>query len=106
MIIVALYVDDMLITSNNATDVKHLVKTLKKNFQIRDLGPSKHCIGQEVEITDNSISISQTAYALNLIQKRNQENSKLMQMPMQFKFCLGKDPKIAGEAEMIDTKKY
>uniref|UniRef100_A0A1B0BW66 Reverse transcriptase Ty1/copia-type domain-containing protein n=1 Tax=Glossina palpalis gambiensis TaxID=67801 RepID=A0A1B0BW66_9MUSC len=59
------YVDDTLTATNNVTEVGHLVKVLKKNLQIPDLGQLKHCVGLEVQRTDNSILISQPGYPSN-----------------------------------------
>lgn len=104
--IVTLYVDDILIASNNEQDISKLIGDLKNNFEIKVLGIPKHCIGLEVEVETNMIAISQPGYTENLIRKYGQENSKPTKIPMLPKQSLEKNPKIPGEAENINKTKY
>jgi len=45
IIIVAAYVDDLLIFTNDAEEKKRLKQELMKRFKIKDLGPIKNCLG-------------------------------------------------------------
>ena len=44
-IVIALYVDDILIVSDNIDMVQDLKDEFKRNFQIKDLGPVKNYLG-------------------------------------------------------------
>jgi len=44
-IILALYVDDMLIVGANMAEIDKLKKQLSEKFEMKDLGPSKQILG-------------------------------------------------------------
>jgi len=45
IIIVAAYIDDLLIFANDAEEKKRLKQELMKRFKIKNLGPIKSCLG-------------------------------------------------------------
>ncbi|CAM6087062.1 unnamed protein product [Calypogeia fissa] len=47
-IVLALYVDDMLIAVENKSDVAHLKAMLSKEFSMKDLGQAKKILGMEI----------------------------------------------------------
>ena len=47
-IFLLLYVNDMLITSNHLCDVNELKSLLSKEFDMKDLGPTKMILGMEI----------------------------------------------------------
>ena len=47
-IFLLLYVDVMLITSNHLCDVNELKSLLSKEFDMKDLGPTKMILGMEI----------------------------------------------------------
>lgn len=106
LIIVALYVDDIIIASNNIQLTENFITALKDNFDIRDMGIPKHCIGLEVNVKKDEISISQPGYIVNLVKKYGLENSKPVKIPMQPNIKLEKEPSISGEAEKVEEKYY
>jgi len=62
-IILALYVDDMLIVGANMAEINKLKKQLLENFEMKDLGPAKQILGMRIS-RDRSEGI------LNLSQKK------------------------------------
>jgi len=47
-IILALYVDDMLIVGANIAEIDRLMKQLSKNFEMKDLGSAKQILGMRI----------------------------------------------------------
>merc|ERR1712023_43512 len=61
-LIIATYVDDCIILLKDIHNHLWLLKELKKNFKLNDLGPLKQCLNIEIKKTDNATSISQRKY--------------------------------------------
>ncbi|GKV49000.1 hypothetical protein SLEP1_g55774 [Rubroshorea leprosula] len=64
---VLIYVDDIVITSNDAEKLAALKAYLYKEFSIKDLGPLKYFLGVEVARTAEGIILSQQKYALDIL---------------------------------------
>ena len=47
-IILALYVDDMLIVGANIAEIDRLMKQLSKKFEMKDLGSAKQILGMRI----------------------------------------------------------
>ena len=58
-IMVAVYVDDLLIASDDEEIVVKLKRGIKKEFQIKDLGEAKYCLRIEFKQEDGRVSLSQ-----------------------------------------------
>lgn len=106
LMIVALYVDDIVIASNNQMMTKKFVKALQSKFDIQDLGVPQHCIGLEVNVKPNEVSISQSGYIKQLVKKYGLENCKPVKIPMSANVKLEKDPNNEEEREKVDEKVY
>lgn len=104
--IVALYVDDIIIASNDNDFKNKFIRKLQDNFDIRDMGIPKDCIGLEVDVKDGEISISQPGYISNITKKYGLDNCKPVKIPMQANIKLEKEPTISVEAEKVDEKLY
>lgn len=64
---VLVYVDDILIASNNDDDVAILKTQLQSHFKLRDIGPLKYLCGLEIAKSSEGIPIYQRKYALDLL---------------------------------------
>ncbi|KAL6328799.1 hypothetical protein AAG906_003816 [Vitis piasezkii] len=61
------YVDDIVIASNDQENVDELKKFLNGYFKLKDLGNLKYFLGLEVGRSSKGISVSQRHYALQLL---------------------------------------
>jgi hypothetical protein len=60
------YVDDILIASNDTAAVTLLTEFLNSQFRLKDLGPVKFFLGLEIARNSSGISICQRKYALDI----------------------------------------
>nr|GFA10682.1 ribonuclease H-like domain-containing protein [Tanacetum cinerariifolium] len=61
------YVDDIIITSNNVSEIEKFKVFLKYKFMIKDLGKLKYFLGIEVVDTDKGVYFNQRKYVLDLL---------------------------------------
>jgi hypothetical protein len=62
-----IYVDDIVIVSNDAKPISNLTSYLNSAFQLKDLGPLKFFLGLEIARSSKGISVSQRRYALEIL---------------------------------------
>ena len=61
------YVDDIIITSDDTQDIVMLKEFLQKKFNAKDLGPLKYFLGIEIARSSHGIAPSQRKYVLELL---------------------------------------
>jgi hypothetical protein len=84
-IVIALYVDDILIVSDNIDMVQDLKDEFKRNFQMKDLGPVKNYLGMRITRTQDTFNVDQSQYARDVVKKF----SRLMSRnPHKYKKCV------------------
>src|SRR5690606_23569031 len=78
VLIVALYVDDMLMFSNNQQRSDELKQELQKRFAMQDLGEARNCIGLEIERdkTKGTVSVSQQSFISELLTRFKMEDAR------------------------------
>jgi hypothetical protein len=65
--ILAVYVDDIIITGDDEEEIKRLKGCLSNEFEVKDLGNLKYFLGIEVARTEKGISLCQRKYTLDLL---------------------------------------
>ncbi|GKD46688.1 retrovirus-related pol polyprotein from transposon TNT 1-94, partial [Tanacetum coccineum] len=75
-LVLLVYVDDILLTSNNITLIHYFKKQLDLTFSIKDLGNLNYYLGIELLRNFNGLTMSQRKYALELLQSANVPNLK------------------------------
>ncbi|XP_019058443.1 PREDICTED: uncharacterized protein LOC109116811 [Tarenaya hassleriana] len=76
------YVDDILITGNDACLIDALKKFLSSKFQIKDLGELKFFLGLEVARSKQGLYICQRKYTLELLEEFGMLGCKPIATPM------------------------
>jgi len=61
------YVDDIVLTGNNAEEIKHITNLLHQHFQIKNLGDLTFFLGLEVARNSAGIHLSQRKYTMDLL---------------------------------------
>lgn len=83
MLILTVYVDDVLIASRDLEWIKEIQQKLNENFEVRDLGIAKYCLGIEIKQDSKAIFISQGGYIRDLLRRFNTEKAKSLTIPIQ-----------------------
>ena len=65
--ILLLYVDDMIITSDDMQGIQDLKHFLGRQFEMKDLGPLNYFLGLEVSSSTDGYYLTQAQYTSDLI---------------------------------------
>lgn len=82
------YVDDILVTSNDLFYVTQLLVHLTVEFSIQDLDHMSYFLGIEVQYTSHWLSFSQSRYALDIAHKASMTQCQLVSTPIVVGSCL------------------
>ncbi|KRX56900.1 Retrovirus-related Pol polyprotein from transposon TNT 1-94 [Trichinella sp. T9] len=81
--IAAIYVDDVIIASNNNARLDELKKALAKSFEMKDMGPIHYCLGIEIKQNANGdIEMSQRKYIMDILERFRMMDSKTVETPI------------------------
>eukprot|EP00253_Pinus_taeda_P013773 PITA_13773 len=81
ILIVVLYVDDLIFTSNDASLIADFKAVMKSEFEVTDLGFLRYFLGIEVDQSENGVFISQDKYVEVVLKGFNMHNSKAAVTP-------------------------
>ena len=90
-IIILLYVDDLLITGDDSTEISKLQSALQNEFEMTDLGQAKTYLGIELEYHPSGIFLHQRTYISKLLEKFNFQLCNPTKLPMDPKTKLQKN---------------
>lgn len=86
------YVDDIIVTGSNSTEVAALISTLSSTFALKDLGHLHYFLGLQVTPTSSSsVILHQTKCMSDLLSKVNMHECKPQSTPMAANLKLYKD---------------
>ena len=83
-ILLLLYVDDMIITSDDLSDIQELKDFLSQQFETKDLGHLSYFLGLEITHSKDRLYITQAKYAFKLLLRAGLTNSKTVNIPVEF----------------------
>ncbi|KAG7551494.1 Reverse transcriptase RNA-dependent DNA polymerase [Arabidopsis thaliana x Arabidopsis arenosa] len=83
LIIVLVYVDDIIVSSNSEEAAANLKSQLKSHFKLRDLGPAQYFLGLEIARSAEGISLCQRKYAIELLDSAGVLGWKPSSIPME-----------------------
>eukprot|EP00253_Pinus_taeda_P014032 PITA_14032 len=91
ILIVVLYVDDLIFTSNDASLIANFKAVMKSEFEMTDLGFLRYFLGIKVDQSENGVFISQVKYVEAVLKRFNMQNNKATVTPTVMELKLTKD---------------
>lgn len=82
IIIIAVYVDDILIMGKHKSEICKIKCDIAKVFEIDDLGDCKYVLGLNVERGSDWLSVNQRQYILNILQQYNMTDCNPARTPL------------------------
>lgn len=82
LIYLLVYVDDIIVTSNNPASIRTLMARLSKEFAIKDLGRLGYFLGLEVSYPSSGLFLSQSKYARDILARADLLDSKPVSTPL------------------------
>jgi len=99
---IALYVDDLIFTGNNAELIEAFKEVMKKEFEMTDLCLMKYFLGLEVVQGKDGIFVSQERYAEEVLKKFKMTSCNPVSTPMEPGTKLSK----YADRDRVDASKY
>jgi hypothetical protein len=65
--LIAIYVDDILVASRDLERITEIGRMLADQFEIKDLGDVKHCLGVEFSQVDGQVTMQQRDYVADVL---------------------------------------
>jgi Reverse transcriptase (RNA-dependent DNA polymerase) len=96
----AVYVDDMIITGNDEDEIAQLKVRLRNEFEVKDLGYMRYFLGIEVARGLKGIVLSQRKYMLDLRKESGMLGCKPVSTP------IDKSKSSAEAGEPVDKERY
>jgi hypothetical protein len=101
-LLVGVYVDDLIITGNDTTEIDYFKEEMKSKFKMSDLGLLCFYLGIEVQQGKDGVKLSQTAYARKILERAGMGSCNPCHVPMEPRLKLSK----ASTAEPVDATEY
>ena len=76
-----IWVDDIIILSNNVKMVNVFKEQISKEYSVKDLGQLKYFLGIEFSVTERSVQMSQSGYCKTILERFGMMDSKPMKIP-------------------------
>ena len=81
-LILLIYVDDILLTGNNNTQMAWLIKKLSTLFSMKDLGPLSYFLDVEATYVGPNLHLTHSKYALDLLARTKFKDAKPISTPV------------------------
>ena len=102
LIVVCLYVDDLLVTGNNETEIANFKGEMMREFEMTDLDLISYFLGIEFKRTDEGVIMHQGRYARDVLKKFRMVDCNSADTPTATGVNLVKDP----NEEEVDVTLY
>ena len=84
-----IYVDDIVLSGDDQTEISQLKQRMSTEFEIKDLGNLKNFLGMKVVRSKEGISVSQRKYTFNLLTEIGMLGCRFADTPIEFNCKLG-----------------
>ncbi|KAM2660342.1 hypothetical protein EV2_022770 [Malus domestica] len=100
-LVALIYVDDLIITGDNAEEISKLKQSLQQRFAIKDLGVLKYFLGIEMATSHKGLFLNQRKYILDLLKDAKMSDAKPANTPLDSKLKLN-----LGGTQLSDISHY
>lgn len=80
---VLLYVDDIILISEDSSEIEKLKNALKENFDMKDMNGVTKYLGININVKEDCIELDQEDYLRSILKKYNMENCKPVSTPIE-----------------------
>ena len=101
--IIAVYVDDLILLSDNDSEMNNIKLALAERFRMKDLGPLHYCLGVTIEQDDTCIAIHQHQYIQDILQRFGLHDANAVTTPADINVKLCKQDNVS---KPVDSKLY
>ena len=110
LLIIAVYVDDLIIASSNPEERLEIQCQLHKRYKMKDLGALEWCLGMEIKRNRSSgtVTLNQSQYIKEVLGRFNMSVCKASRTPDQVGTHLSKtmSPSVVDEAKTMEVVPY
>ena len=99
LVIVLVYVDDLITTSDDNEEILWTKENLSVHFQMKELRELKHFLGLEVDRTNEGLFLCHKKYAKNLLEKFGMLKGRPISTPMEVNASYCSPEKICAKEE-------
>ncbi|KAA0058903.1 putative mitochondrial protein [Cucumis melo var. makuwa] len=99
IVVLIVYVNDIVSSCDDITEITRLKRKMGEEFEIKDLGNLKYFLGMEVSRSSKGISVSQREYTPNLLKKICLTGCRLTNTPVKL------DEKLGSSVDKVPTNK-
>lgn len=107
---VMIHVDDCIIIGPHRTSIDRLKNYLNEEYDVKDLGPLKYCLGWEIrrDRKNGTLSISQQQYVHSILKRYGMANCSIVSTPSDPKTTFSKTmaPKNTTEQDYMSKRPY
>lgn len=79
---IVVYVDDILIFSNDRARERKVKQRLSEEFKLKDVGEARYCLGLEIQRDKKSIILSQSGYIVETLKRFGMSDCKPVNTPL------------------------
>ena len=102
LLIVAVYVDDLLITGSSLQPIQDFKTEMATKFEMSDLGKLTYYLGIEVHQGDDGIVLKQERYAHKILEETGMGSCNATHVPMEMNAKFSKSP----DERSVDEREY
>ena len=106
IVIIALYVDDLIIASNDENQMSCIKASLGQRFEMKDLGPLQYCLGIQItrDRKNRTLCMSQEKYIADMLERFHMAECKEVATPLDPSVKLTKEMEPKTEKEILEMK--
>ena len=102
LLLVAVYVDDLLVTGTSRVMIEEFKKGMSERFEMSDLGKLTYYLGIEVDQHNEGITLKQERYAKKILEECGMRDCNTVQVPMDPSLKMSK----ALDEQSVNEKEY